>query len=92
MRPPVQQCRRPLAHRTGAAQHHRTLAAKRTAVRQPGHGRGGRGIGAVAVEHDRNPEFTEEFLLHRGEQRLALGHVAAADEDRGVFLVLRASG
>ena len=74
-----------------AGEHHGALALQRAAVREPRHGGRRGGVRAVAVEHHRDAEFAEKFVLHRREQRLALGHVAAADEDRRVFLVLRAA-
>ena len=75
----------------GAREHHGALARERAPVREPRHRRRGRGVRAVAVEHDRDAELAEELGLHGAEQRLAGGHVAAADEYGGVFLVLRAA-
>ena len=57
-----EQHRRALADRARAAEHHGALARERAAVRQPRHGGGGRGVGAVAVEHHRDAELGEEFL------------------------------
>jgi hypothetical protein len=60
-------------------------------VREPRDRRRGRGIRAIAVEHDRDAKLAEELGLHGAEQCLAGGHVAAADEYRGVLLVLGAA-
>ena len=80
------------ADRAGAGEHHGLLALELVGLGEQRHaGRGG-GVGAVRIEHHRDAEGAEELLLHRLEQRLALGHVAAADEDRRVLLVLAAAG
>ncbi len=84
-----QQHRRALAHRTRACEHDRALAAQAAAVGQPRNRRGSRGIRAIAVEHDRDAKFGEEFCQGRRQHRFALRQIGAADEDRGVFLVLR---
>ena len=80
------------ADRTGAGEHHRLLALELLRLGEQRHAGGRRGVGAVRIEHHRDAEGAEELLLHRLEQRLALGHVAAADEDRGVLLLLAAAG
>jgi len=46
------------------------------------HGRGGRGVGAARIEHDRHPVISEEGLHDLIHDLLARGNLAAADEDR----------
>src|SRR5208282_3827357 len=83
-----QENRRTLTDGTRAAEHDRALAGQRAAVRQPCDGGRSRGIRAVAIEHDRDAEIAEELGADGGQQRFTLGHVAAADEDGRVPLVL----
>src|SRR5258708_6068958 len=84
--------RRALTDRPGAARPDGAVAGGGAAGREPRHRRRGRRVGAIAVEHPRNSELRKELLAYRREHCLALGHVAAADEDGGVFLVLEAPG
>ncbi len=84
---PGEQQRRALTDRARASQHDGPLSDQGTAMRQPGHRGRGRGVRAIAVEHDGDAEFGEELPAHRGEHRGALGHTAAADENGGIFLV-----
>jgi hypothetical protein len=77
---------------TGAGEHDGLLALQLCRLGEQCHARRRGRVGAVGIEHHRDAEGAEEFLLHGLEQRLALGHVAAADEDRRVLLVLAAAG
>jgi hypothetical protein len=60
-------------------------------MREPRHGGRGRRVRAIGVEHHRDAKFGEEFPAHGGQHRLALRHVAAADENCRVFLVLESA-
>ena len=84
--------RRAHADRAGAGEHHGLLALELLRLGEQRHAGRRRGVRAVGVEHDRDAERPEEALLHRREHRLALRHVAAADEDRRRLLVLAAAG
>src|SRR5450631_1330347 len=60
-------------------------------MRQPCDGGRSRGIRTIAIEHDRDAEIAEELGAHGGQHGLTLRHIAAADEDGGVALVLGSS-
>ena len=77
------------ADRAGAGQHHGLLAGQRHRLGEQGDRRRRRWCWSHCCPASPTRGNRRRSFLHRLEQSLAGGHIAAADEDRGVLSFLR---